>query len=160
MKKKKLVILILILYLISPIGISIWTIPNTFNFVTNDDLEESPRFKIETPKLSSGHRWILDGLGICTAYDIQEDPEIASDGEGGALITWVDLRRGWYDIYAQKVDSNGDEQWSKNGVPASLVGGQRQKPQICSDGAGGAIIVWIDNDDGHYKIYAQRINSI
>lgn len=54
MKKKKLVILIFILFLISPIVISIWTIPNTFNFVTNDDLEESPRFKIETPKLSSG----------------------------------------------------------------------------------------------------------
>lgn len=158
MRKKKLVILIFALFLISPIIISFWTIPNTLTFTSNDDQGESTKFKLEAPKLSNGNNWILDGLGICTAYYHQNIPKIVSDGQGGAIIAWIDRRSG-YGIYAQKVDSRGNKQWQINGMPVITQSENQYDLKICSDGAGGAIIAWIDNRNSNNDIYAQRINS-
>lgn len=160
MRKKKLILLISILFLISPIVISIWIIPNTLNFLRIDDQGEFTNFKIETPKLSSGHRWILDGIGISTAAYDQESPQIASDGEGGALITWLDSRISTNEIFAQKVDSYGDIQWQRDGKLVSTATSSQYNPLICSDGSGGAIITWYDYRNGNADIYAQRIDSI
>jgi hypothetical protein len=52
--------------------------------------------------------WTADGKPICTASGDQENPQIVSDGSGGAIITWQDKRSGsHYDIYAQKVRADG-----------------------------------------------------
>ncbi|GAH49620.1 unnamed protein product, partial [marine sediment metagenome] len=157
----RLVILIFILFLISPLVISTWIIPTTLNFARNDYQEESTKNKIEKPKISNGNGWILDGLDICTAIYWQWNPQICSDGQGGAIITWDDKRNGGdLNIYAQKVDSNGYVQWLIDGVPVSTAGNDQMYPQICSDGAGGAIIIWFDYRSGSkWDIYAQRIDS-
>ena len=34
--------------------------------------------------------WVEDGVAICTATNNQEDPQMTSDGAGGAVITWRD----------------------------------------------------------------------
>jgi hypothetical protein len=52
-------------------------------------------------------KWTADGVGICTASDSQEYPQITSDGSGGAIIAWRDNRNGNYDIYAQKIYQDG-----------------------------------------------------
>jgi hypothetical protein len=47
---------------------------------------------------------------ICTASGSQYNPQITSDGSGGAIITWEDNREGdsyTEDIYAQKIDQDG-----------------------------------------------------
>jgi hypothetical protein len=95
---------------------------------------------------------------ICIVPDKQENPTIASDGSGGAIITWQDYRNGNYDIYAQRVDVNGAIKWSENGVPICTDTGKQERPTIVSDGSGGAIITWQDNRSG-YKIYAQRVDA-
>jgi hypothetical protein len=47
--------------------------------------------------------WTTDGVSICTAYGDQWNPEILSDGLGGAIITWQDSRSsGNWDIYAHR----------------------------------------------------------
>ena len=47
----------------------------------------------------------------------QTNPEITSDGSGGAIITWQDHRSGCTDdIYAQRVDASGAPQWTADGV--------------------------------------------
>ena len=40
-----------------------------------------------------------------------------SDGAGGAVITWTDVRPGGVGIYAQRVDASGTVQWTVNGAP-------------------------------------------
>jgi len=104
---------------------------------------------------------IVDGVEICTASNTQSVPQICSDGNGGAIITWHDYRSGSNnDIYAQRIDSNGVIQWAANGVTICTAGSAQIHPQICSDGGGGAIITWTDYRSGSsYDIYAQRINS-
>jgi hypothetical protein len=50
--------------------------------------------------------------------------------------------------------------WQFNGVPVSTAANYQADPIIVSDGAGGAIIAWIDYRSGtNYDIYAQRLNA-
>ena len=158
MRKKRFLNLIIIIFLISPIIISIWTVPNTNTFIRNDDQEDSTELKIETPKLSNGHSWIIDGVAISTDSDYgdKHNPQILSDGQGGVLIAWDNPSSG---IYAQKIDFLGEKQWLKNGVPVSIAGDYVSHPEICSDGAGGMIISWLYEVWSSCDIYAQRINS-
>ncbi|MFX0133921.1 MAG: hypothetical protein ACFFDN_09770, partial [Candidatus Hodarchaeota archaeon] len=115
-------------------------------------------------------QWTVNGEAICTASLFQEDQQIIPDGAGGAFITWMDKRKGDLnrDIYVQKIDSTGNIYWGNgtpgdfNGMPICLGNGQQNKPKICSDGSGGAIIVWRDERAAfaEYDLYAQKINSM
>jgi len=49
-------------------------------------------------------------------------PQLVSDGAGGAIITWDDLRSENYDIYAQRVDYNGGFTELPTQVPSPVTG--------------------------------------
>lgn len=102
-------------------------------------------------------RWTTNGVAICTSSGFQYDPQVASDGAGGAIIAWRDTRNGNDDIYAQRVDSSGDVQWITD-IPVCTAVGEQSSAQIISDGSGGAIVVWRDYRYGNYDIYAQRVD--
>ena len=109
---------------------------------------------------SGGH---IDASGVSRIPEVsisnqlpgQNTLAINSDGVGGAIVVW---RSG--NIYAQRFDTSGAVHWSTNGVPI-LSGGSafgNVPPTIVSDGAGGAIIAWMDSRTS-YSIYAQRVDS-
>jgi len=106
------------------------------------------------------------GVAICTAINWQWKPHIASDGSGGAIITWEDYRNSTtngsnnLDVYAQRVNASGVVQWVANGVAVCTNTSQQYNPLIVSDGAGGAIAVWEDRRNSNYSIYTQRINPL
>ncbi|HYC29436.1 MAG TPA: T9SS type A sorting domain-containing protein, partial [Chitinophagaceae bacterium] len=54
-------------------------------------------------------QWTADGVAISTATNNQTNPQLASNGAGGAVLTWEDARNGAgnIDIYAQNVQSTG-----------------------------------------------------
>ena len=86
-------------------------------------------------------QWTADGVPISTAVNDQSHPVSVSDGAGGVIIAWWDLRSGSnYDIYAQRINSNGVVQWAGDGVPISLAANNQYYATITSDGSGGAII--------------------
>ncbi|MGD1047795.1 MAG: FlgD immunoglobulin-like domain containing protein [Candidatus Krumholzibacteriaceae bacterium] len=108
---------------------------------------------------SGAVQWTVDGVGLCTAAGNQGTPAIASDGAGGAIVTWDDARSEDYDIYAQYVDASGAVQWTMNGVGLCTATGDQELPAIVSDGAGGAIVTWEDMRSGNFDIYAQRVSQ-
>ena len=59
--------------------------------------------------------WLWDGVPVCMESGEQSYIDIASDGAGGAFITWVD-RRGYPDIHAQRLDGMGRIHWTLNGM--------------------------------------------
>jgi hypothetical protein len=104
-------------------------------------------------------QWTADGVALCMATSDQYGPTITSDGAGGAIVTWYDMRSGNADIYAQKVDALGAVQWTTDGVALCTATGDQGYPTIVSDVAGGAIVTWFDGRSGNYDIYAQRVNA-
>ncbi len=104
-------------------------------------------------------QWMANGVAVCRAgYEM--NPQIVSDGSGGAIITWQDYRAGSYDIYAQRVNASGVVQWMTDGIAVCTAGYDQTYPQIVSDGSGGAIVTWWDYRGGStWDIYAQRVNA-
>lgn len=105
--------------------------------------------------------WGADGVALCTAAGDQDRPAMASDGAGGAILTWRDYRSGSnFDNYVQRVDASGTVMWTANGVPLCKAAGNQIDPQIVPDGAGGAIVTWADSRNGtDYDIYARRVTA-
>ena len=104
-------------------------------------------------------QWTADGVALCTAANFQSNPKIATDGSGGAIVTWQDQRSGSGDIFAQRVNAAGVPQWSADGVALCAAAYDQLRPMIASDGAGGAIVTWDDGRSGTADIYAQRVNA-
>jgi hypothetical protein len=106
--------------------------------------------------------WPANGLVIAAAAGNQQNPAIVPDGSGGAIIAWQDSRSMNDDIYAQHVFSSGsvDPMWPADGRALCSVTGAQELPTVISDGAGGAIVAWMDRRSGPSPdIYAQHVYS-
>jgi len=106
--------------------------------------------------------WTIDGVSVTTNTDDQIGPRIVATGNGGTIIVSTDERNGGnnFDIYAQKLDVDGNPQWTVDGVTVSTAAFDQAAPALVYDGAGGAIIAWKDRRTGtDNDIYAQRVNS-
>lgn len=106
-------------------------------------------------------QWTANGVAVCTAAGSQDVPKIISDGLGGAVIVWQDVRSGRYDIYVQRLDSAGAAQWTADGAAICTAANDQETPRLVSDGSAGAVITWYDRRGGtNWDIYAQRVNSM
>jgi hypothetical protein len=105
--------------------------------------------------------WQQNGIRLTATEGYQYYPQIISDGKGGAFIAWQDNRSGSeYDIYIQRVDSDGNLRWGLNGKVVCGAPNNQYNPQIVSDGSGGVMVVWQDRRIGQFDIYAQRFDSV
>lgn len=111
---------------------------------------------IQRVNASGVTQWVADGVAICTAAGPQYTPQLAEDGSGGAIITWEDQRGADPDIYAQHINSAGTVSGLADGIAVCNASGNQFVPEVCSDGAGGAIFTWYDNRNGNWDIYAQK----
>jgi hypothetical protein len=117
---------------------------------------------------SGSVQWATDGVPVCTEAYSQYEPQIVSDGRGGAIITWYDYRN--YDLpsngtiqgvdtYAQRLNSDGVAQWPVDGAAISTATLHQMYPKIASDSSGGAIIIWEDSRaSSAVDLYAQGIS--
>lgn len=103
--------------------------------------------------------WAADGIAVCTAPSDQDGVRLVADGAGGAVIVWQDARAGAVDIYAQRIDAGGTALWAANGVAVSAAAGNQYAAEAASDGAGGAMVAWLDDRSGNADVYALRISS-
>jgi hypothetical protein len=127
-------------------AISVWQDPRG----ADDDIYAQ---RVDT---SGDVKWTTDGVGICLSPGNQQWSRLCSDSYGGAIVCWVDRRSGTDShIYAQRVDAAGILLWPADGVPVCTTTTAVNPPYIVSDGAGGAVIAWSNND-----IYAQRVDSL
>ena len=110
---------------------------------------------------SSGvNQWNVDGVAVCAAVGGQLDPQIVPIGNGGVIITWIDLRISTdANVYAQRLNSSGGALWTPNGNPVCSAVGAQAFSRPVADGAGGAVVTWTDNRNGNLDIYAQRVGA-
>jgi hypothetical protein len=98
-----------------------------------------------------------------------EEARVVSDGAGGAIIAYMrdipceDGRIGYCDsdIYAQRIDAEGNVLWGPDGVPICVGPSVPNSPRIVTDGAGGAVIyfAFIGNEPGYFAFRARRIDA-
>ena len=84
-------------------------------------------------------QWTVDGLPVCNLAEIQMNVKGISDGAGGAIFVWSDMRDGEADVYAQRIDVDGQPMWpvgspSLDGVPVSDSPEYQTFVMIVSDG--------------------------
>ena len=103
--------------------------------------------------------WVFPTV-VCGATGNQLYATITSDGAAGADLTWMDLRSGAYDIYAQRVNASGTTLWPANGVSVCTAANDQVFPTIASDGTAGAIVTWYDGRGGVNDIFAQRVGAL
>ena len=108
-------------------------------------------------------RWGDNGVAVCMADSSQEYPAMTCDNSGNSVIAWADYRNGQYDIYGQRLNSNGISFWPLNGIAFCDTNG----PQTFSWGYSPygsyivmatdttIIVTWIDQRTGNCDIYAQ-----
>jgi hypothetical protein len=106
--------------------------------------------------------WVANGDPVAVAPYDQHGPEAVSDGAGGVILVWGDNRNTppYNGIYAQRLDGWGNALWTSNGTPVYANGFlSYYSPAIAPDGAGGAIVIWSDNRNGGFDLFAQRIDA-
>lgn len=106
--------------------------------------------------------WLADGRTVCSGASSKLS--IVSDGTGGAIVAWEDGRTGGgnTDIYAQHVLATGvvDPAWPANGRALCTAANRQESPAIATDGAGGALVVWVDYRNGAtYDVYSTRVRA-
>jgi hypothetical protein len=102
--------------------------------------------------------WEFNGVSVCNATGDQADPALAGDGEGGAMVAWTDGRGGTYnDVYAQRVNSYGQAQWTGNGVPVGAAARSQHDAVPVPTDDGGFICLFTDLRASWGLAYAQRI---
>ena len=105
--------------------------------------------------------WTGGGIPVCTETGNQAFPTAVTDGAGGMIIMWQDSRSGDYDIYAQRLDVEGNALWTAGGVLVVTAVFDQGPVEAIPDGSGGVILTWQDTRYGvsDTDIFAERINS-
>lgn len=87
------------------------------------------------------------GVLVTTAPGRQVLCGIAADGTGGCVVVWHEERQGGdYDIYAQRVASDGTPWWATDGTAISTNDDLQVGVGLAGDGARGAIFAWRRGD--------------
>jgi hypothetical protein len=92
----------------------------------------------------------------------QAFPSVATDGDKGIFVGWVDWRNGVYpqnpDIYFQRLDSSANI--IGPAMRVNLDGGStaQREVSICGDWIGNVAFVWADSSSGQWDVMAQIID--
>jgi len=109
----------------------------------------------------SQFNWQEGGLPVRQGVHIewQRTGDVSEDGS--MIIAWSDTRNAIRDIYAQKIDADGNYLWGEGGTVIVDSDGRQEDPLLVRDGNGGAYIIWRDYRDENYygDIYGQHIDS-
>lgn len=115
--------------------------------------------------------WPSDGLSIAPSPHgscSEEGPQVVSDGIGGAVVVWQDLRHSCstvppIDLYAQHISANGQVAagWPLGGKAICVAAGLQYQHTVALTDPNHIVIAWDDaraGDFGVYRdIYAQQV---
>ena len=87
--------------------------------------------------------WPPAGLAVNAASAYQDAPSICADGAGGFIVAYEDNASGNYDIHAQRLNASGVSVASQY---VDNTGGFQLAPVVAPDGAGGAFVLYQDQN--------------
>jgi len=99
-------------------------------------------------RLDSDGNWMWGNSGVLINGEIdrQEDIVVINSVGDETIFAWVDFRNEIAgDIYAQKLDEDGNLMWDPEGVPLCLAEDIQISLNIVTDAEGGAYVIWLDS---------------
>jgi hypothetical protein len=130
----------------------VWQDFRTSGYPTNGDIFMQ-RIDAEGAAFGPNIKVNTDG-GVVT----QKEPAIAI-GEVEVLILWSDLRRGEWDIYAQRFDHGGNPLGTNYRLNDETTPAPQHAPQACVLSDGRFAVVWYDTRNGNEDIFLQLITA-
>jgi len=85
---------------------------------------------------------------------------VCPGNDGAAIFVWSDTRYGMRNVFAHKIDKNGNFVWGESGAVITDLPGRQEDPVAIEDGSGGAFIAWVDyrfDDSG--DIFIQHVDN-
>ncbi len=134
-------------------------------------LPESERYHYRETFASNSNRQLVENanwnlnqheLSLALRDQIPQQASViaGSAANDEVYVVWCDLRRDAGDIFAQRIDANGNRLWSQDLRINSDIGTATQfDPAIAVDAAGNLWIAWVDSRNNNHDIFVQRINS-
>src|SRR5262245_30073529 len=105
--------------------------------------------------------WPADGVALTKAGGYRYGVKATSDGAGGALFVWQDLRSARPRIFAQRVTSAAAIAggWPQDGLTIGGSSADQEAPVVVSDSSGGAFIAWQELQGATFQVRVQRITG-
>ena len=167
-------------YKISPYGALIWG-PDGVTISDNNGFEPDPRVAVTSlgnvviawqeediihlRKLSPAgiDLWNPPIITLTGQYGLSIPRIAPADNDGVILQNLSATGPNWWSdkhLYIHKFDAAGNALWGGlTGIPVQTAGGfgVQMRPEVASDGAGGAYCFWYDTRNNVHHVYAQRI---
>ncbi len=84
---------------------------------------------------------------------------VAMDWAGNFVVVWCDYRYAHGDVWMQRFDFDGNPIGANQKVNDDFGTDDQNWSRVAMDKDGNFVVVWHDNRDGDYNIYAQRYDS-
>lgn len=131
---------------------------NGFYFVWNDLRNGSHNVYMQRFNAGGTALWTANGVAVNNSPWNELYPSVVLDGMGGTYVTWDRYGNATVDIYAQRMDGNGNALWVANGIPVGNAINSQYNNQLVAKGDGTAIVVFNDKrNNSNFDIYAQRL---
>ncbi len=92
--------------------------------------------------------------------DRQEDPVITRTSDNNYVIAWIDFSADLDgNVYAQKIDGEGNLLWQEGGVPVCTLAGMQIALNMEPDNEGGVYIIWVDSRNPSKDLFGQRLSA-
>jgi len=112
------------------------------------------------PGLLGSIAWTGGGIPVCATESGQFGVRAISDNSGGVIAAWIDYRRAQYDIYAMRLDGNGNRLWPPDGFAVALTDSFIDEIVTVPDGAGGAFVVFgVTTGLDYQDVRAQHVTA-
>ena len=105
--------------------------------------------------------WSNNGVVVTEMADDQTFiPQLVIDKGINSYIVWQDQRSDTSNVYAQRLNSNGEIHWQEDGIKVSQFNSMKGiHSDVVLDSDSGLIVIWRDWRNNERSIRAQRINA-
>ena len=101
-----------------------------------------------------------DGAPVRQGVHIEWYRTVVSGNDGEAIFVWSDTRYGMRNIFAHKINQEGQLLWGDDGAVVTNLPGRQEDPVAITDGSGGMFVAWVDyRFDEQGDIFFQHLDS-
>lgn len=109
--------------------------------------------------LEGSAQWADYGIPVCPGSSSQEDHELIAAGSGESIVVFSDGRSGDFDIYAQRVDADGNILWGDSAAAIYTGAGDQEIPCIAGDDGSGYVIAWRSTGVSGESVKCMKIDA-